>query len=256
VLESELFGHEKGAFTGAIAARAGRFELADKGTLFLDEVGEMSQAVQVKLLRVLQERRFERVGGVREIKSDFRLIAATNRNLEEAIQNKSFREDLFYRLNIIPMTLPPLRERREDIPLLVEYFIRVFNRRLKTKIQGIAPEALERLIAYRFPGNIRELENIIERTMVLARGSRIEKADLPQQIRQSDSSPVAPAVAPEARTGNLKSTLKSSIAGMEREYLVEALKLENGNRTNAAKRLGISRKSIQLKIKEYNLESL
>ena len=252
VLESELFGHEKGAFTGAAALRAGRFELADKGTLFLDEIGEASPAVQVKLLRVLQERVFERVGGVKEIKSDFRLIAATNRDLSLEIKKGNFREDLFYRLNIFPITLPPLRERKEDIPFLIDHFIQKSAGKFKSKASGFSPDALSRLHAYAWPGNIRELENIIERTLVLARGSQIDVTDLPPHITAGPEG----AQAPEMKEGGLKDVRKAQVAGIEKEYIITALKEEKSNRTNAAKRLGISRKSLQLKIREYGLESL
>jgi DNA-binding NtrC family response regulator len=252
VLESELFGHEKGAFTGAAALKAGRFELADKGTLFLDEIGEASPAVQVKLLRVLQEKAFERVGGVKEIKSDFRLIAATNRDLSLEVKKGTFREDLFYRLNIIPITLPPLRERKEDIPLLVDHFICKCMKRFQSKASGLSTEALQRLLSYSWPGNIRELENIIERTLVLAKEDLVGVPDLPVHVASR------PGSSPEAavKEGGLKDARKAKVAGMEKEYIITALKEENGNRTNAAKRLGISRKSIQLKIKEYGLENL
>ncbi len=257
ILESELFGHEKGAFTGAASMRAGRFELADRGTLFLDEIGDISPAVQVKLLRVLQERSFERVGGVREIKSDFRLITATNRDIGEEIKNKRFREDLYYRISIVPITLPPLRERREDIPLLIDYFIHAFNRRLKTKVQGISPKALGKLMACQWPGNIRELENVIERTMVFTKDSVIDEADLPPQIQQNKTTmtgSLSPAT--DIASGGLKDTIKNSVAALEKEYLIAALTQESSNRTNTAKRLGISRKSLQLKIKEYCLEQI
>lgn len=251
VLESELFGHEKGAFTGAVSARAGRFELADGGTLFLDELGEIPLSIQVKLLRVLQERCFERVGGVREIKSDFRLVAATNRKLDEEVKAGRFREDLYYRLNIIPISLPPLRERREDIPLLVNHMLEKLTVRVKRKGVTLAPETLEKLISYNWPGNIRELENILERTIVLSKNERLLPSDLPQHLV---GSAVLTSAASSPSDGGFKEAIKSSKAGMEREYIAQALKEENGNRTNTAKRLGISRKGLQLKIKEYGLE--
>ncbi|MBL8028129.1 MAG: sigma-54-dependent Fis family transcriptional regulator [Fibrobacteres bacterium] len=251
VLESELFGHEKGAFTGAVSARAGRFELADGGTLFLDELGEIPLSIQVKLLRVLQERCFERVGGVREVKSDFRLVAATNRKLDEEVKAGRFREDLYYRLNIIPISLPPLRERREDIPLLVNHMLEKLSVRVKRRGVTLAPETLEKLVAYNWPGNIRELENILERTIVLSKNDKLLPSDLPQHLVGSAVLSAAPASPSE---GGFKEAIKSSKAGMEREYISQALKEENGNRTNTAKRLGISRKGLQLKIKEYGLE--
>lgn len=251
VLESELFGHEKGAFTGAVSARAGRFELADGGTLFLDELGEIPLSMQVKLLRVLQERTFERVGGVRELKSNFRLVAATNRNLEQEVKAGRFREDLFYRLNIIPILLPPLRERREDIPLLVNHFLLKLSARVNRKGVTVPPETMERLIAYDWPGNIRELENILERTLVLSRGDALLPSDLPPHLALTSGS--LGATSTENGTSTFKATIRSSKAGMEREYIAQALKEEEGNRTNTAKRLGISRKGLQLKIKEYCL---
>jgi len=250
VLESELFGHEKGAFTGASAVRAGRFELADKGTLFLDEIGEISPGVQVKLLRVLQERVFERVGGVREIRADFRLIAATNRDLQAEVKQGRFREDLFYRLNIIPLLLPPLRERREDIPALLNFFIESVCARTRSAVRGITVAAMERLLRYNWPGNIRELENFVERALVLARGEEIDVADLPPHLTDAP-------LPPSAGSGSgLKSSLRETRTDIEKGYIIAALKEENSNRTNAAKRLGISRKSLQLKIKEYGLENL
>src|SRR3954470_24174773 len=182
LMESELFGYEKGAFTGAVGAKPGRFELAHGGTLFLDEIGEIPVEMQVKLLRVLQESEFERVGGIRTIKVDVRLVTATNRDLHAEVAAGAFREDLYYRLNVVPIHLPPLRERREDIPLLVGHFIAKFNERLKKQITGIDAEAVERLTGYHWPGNIRELENVIERTMLFGEGPEIAVSDLPPEI--------------------------------------------------------------------------
>ncbi|MFH0920686.1 MAG: sigma-54 dependent transcriptional regulator, partial [Fibrobacterota bacterium] len=250
VLESELFGHEKGAFTGATAVRAGRFELADKGTLFLDEIGEISPAVQVKLLRVLQERTFERVGGVREIRADFRLITATNRDLQAEVRQGRFREDLFYRLNIIPLSLPPLRERKEDIPTLLRHFIESVRARTRSTIRSVTPSAMERLLRYGWPGNIRELENFVERALVLACGEEIDLADLPPHLMEESSRPSV------TSASDLKSSLRASRSDVEKGHIITALKEEKSNRTNAAKRLGISRKSLQLKIREYGLENL
>ena len=177
LVESELFGHEKGAFTGALQRRIGRFELADKGTLFMDEVGELSAETQVKLLRALQEREFERVGGSRPLTVDVRLIAATNRDLQEEVNAGRFRADLFYRLNVFPIRVPPLRERRSDIPLLVRHFLAHFQRRLAKSLKAVTPQSMERLQAYSWPGNIRELQNVIERACVLARGPMVEVRD-------------------------------------------------------------------------------
>src|SRR5450432_321788 len=182
LMESELFGYEKGAFTGAVGAKPGRFELAHGGTLFLDEIGEIPIEMQVKLLRVLQESEFERVGGIKTIKVDVRLVTATNRDLLEEIGAGNFREDLFYRLNVVPIQIPPLRERREDIPLLADHFIAKFNERLKKQIVAISPEAVEQLVAYNWPGNIRELENLVERTILFCEGPEIRVSDLPPEI--------------------------------------------------------------------------
>ena len=182
LMESELFGYEKGAFTGAVGAKPGRFELAHGGTLFLDEIGEIPVEMQVKLLRVLQESEFERVGGIKTIKVDVRLVAATNRDLAAELATGGFREDLYYRLNVVPIHLPPLRERREDIPLLVGHFIAKFNDRLRKEITHIEPAAVERLVSYNWPGNIRELENVIERTMLFCEGSVIRLVNLPTDL--------------------------------------------------------------------------
>ncbi|MGK7346662.1 MAG: sigma-54 interaction domain-containing protein [Candidatus Nitrospinota bacterium M3_3B_026] len=187
LLESELFGHEKGAFTGAIRTRIGKFELADKGTIFLDEIGDMSPSLQVKLLRVLQERSFERVGGAKTIHVDARVIAATNQDLEKAIANGRFREDLFYRLNVIPIELPPLRDRGDDIALLIGHFLKTFNRDKNRSVRGVSPEALGILKSYGWPGNVRELKHMIERLVVLKGESFIEKADLPPKLREIKS---------------------------------------------------------------------
>ena len=192
LLESELFGYEKGAFTGATASRTGRFELAHGGTLFLDEIGEMSPALQVKLLRVLQEREFERVGGTRTIKIDVRIIAATNKDLETMVDNQQFREDLFYRLNVIPIMLPPLRERQSDIPLLTTYFIERFNAEKKRHLEGVAPDALDRLYHYHWPGNVRELENIIERISILKGEGMITLHDLPEKLSRKFANGMVP----------------------------------------------------------------
>jgi DNA-binding NtrC family response regulator len=192
LMESELFGYDKGAFTGAVGAKPGRFELAHGGTLFLDEIGEIPVEMQVKLLRVLQESEFERVGGIKTIKVDVRLVTATNRDLVEEISLGNFREDLFYRLNVVPIHIPPLRERREDIPLLADHFISKFNERLKKQIASIALEAVERLVSYNWPGNIRELENLMERTVLFCEGPEIRVSDLPAEIGGQPHGPGPP----------------------------------------------------------------
>jgi DNA-binding NtrC family response regulator len=256
LMESELFGYEKGAFTGAVGAKPGRFELAHGGTLFLDEIGEIPIEMQVKLLRVLQESEFERVGGIKTIKVDVRLVTATNRDLLQEIGAGSFREDLFYRLNVVPIHIPPLRERREDIPLLVEHFISKFNERLKKQVTSIAPEALERLVAHQWPGNIRELENLMERTVLFCDGPQIRVSDLPPEVSHLPATAAAtlPVLAPAAGdAGSLKEAVRAQTERVERELIQRALDETGGNVTQAARKLKISRKSLQTKMKEFGL---
>jgi len=279
LMESELFGYEKGAFTGAVGSKPGRFELADKGTLFLDEIGEIPPEMQVKLLRALQESEFERVGGIKTIKVDVRLVTATNRNLENEIKSGNFREDLYYRLNVVPLHIPPLRDRREDIALLVEHIIRKFNDRLKKQVTGIEPDALERLVGYHWPGNIRELENVLERTLLFCDAPTIRLADLPGDLgtgtgpspaSSSSGIPVfLPSSVPGASSGSttvpppssgpgtgpqsLKELVRAETDRVERELIVRALDETGGNVTQAAKLLKISRKSLQTKMKEFGL---
>jgi Nif-specific regulatory protein len=249
LLESELFGHERGAFTGAVKMRRGRFELAHKGTLFLDEIGELSPATQVKLLRVLQERTFERVGGSRSIAVDVRIVAATNVNLEEAVRTRRFREDLYYRLHVVPITLPPLRERQEDIPLLVGHFLQRFNvensRRLK-----ISSAAMDLIVAYDWPGNVRELENCIERMVVMARSDVIAPEDVPLRVNPYTSAAPPQTVAPEAGEPSLMRT----IADLERERLIEALRRCGGVQTRAAELLGITPRQFGYKVRKYRID--
>ncbi len=256
LMESELFGYDKGAFTGAVGAKPGRFELAHGGTLFLDEIGEIPVEMQVKLLRVLQESEFERVGGIKTIKVDVRLVTATNRDLLEEIGAGNFREDLFYRLNVVPIQIPPLRERREDIPLLADHFIAKFNERLKKQIVAISPEAVEQLVAYNWPGNIRELENLMERTILFCEGPEIRVSDLPPEIvGTSVAASAAAAVDGEARpaAGSLKEAVRAETERVERELIQRALDATGGNVTQAARKLKISRKSLQTKMKELGL---
>jgi two-component system, NtrC family, response regulator AtoC len=261
LMESELFGHEKGAFTSAVSSKPGRFELASGGTLFLDEIGEIPNEMQVKLLRVLQESEFERVGGIKTIHVDVRLIAATNRDLKKEIAASSFREDLFYRLNVVPIVLPALRERRSDIPLLVSYFIQKFNARLKKSLEGVEAEAMERLTGYGWPGNIRELENVIERAVLFADGARIRLEDLAVELRDGSSSsdagratPLPPSVNEGgAPTDGLKEQVKAAMSRLERDLILRALMQTANNVTHAARLLKISRKGLQLKMKELNL---
>jgi DNA-binding NtrC family response regulator len=250
LMESELFGYEKGAFTGAVGAKPGRFELAHGGTLFLDEIGEIPVEMQVKLLRVLQESEFERVGGIRTIKVDVRLVTATNRDLLQDISAGSFREDLYYRLNVVPIHIPPLRERREDIPLLLEHFLAKFNDRLKKQIDAVSAEAIARMVSYHWPGNIRELENMMERTMLFCDRSEIGVSDLPPEI---GGLPAAAAV-PTAGA-SLKEAVRAETERVERELIQKALDETGGNVTQAARKLKISRKSLQTKMKELGLRT-
>ena len=255
LFESELFGHEKGAFTGAVASRPGRFELASGGTLFLDEIGELPLPMQVKLLRVLQERVVERVGGMRSIDVDVRLVTATNAPLEQMVADGRFREDLFYRLNVVPLELPALRQRRSDIPVLVRGFLRRFRKRLGRDVKEVSPEAMSALVAYDWPGNIRQLENLIERMVLLADGDIIELDDLPFQVRDGGSPELGvdslrDEPLPE---GGLKDIVKAHTQQVEREVIRKALVEDDWNVTHTAKRLGISRKGLQLKMKDYDL---
>ncbi len=260
LVESELFGYEKGAFTGAVGSKPGRFELADGGTLFLDEIGEIPVEIQVKLLRALQESEFERVGGIKTIRVDVRLIAATNRDLQQLIAEGRFREDLYYRLAVVPIALPSLRERKEDIPLLVRHFIEKYDRRLGKRVEGIEDGALQILSSYGWPGNIRELENLMERSVLFADGPRIEASSLPDTLRERGGAPATPiaAVGPlgaiAAPSGaSMKEIVRHAQAELERELIARALAETGGNITRAAKRLQISRKSLQVKMKELGL---
>jgi DNA-binding NtrC family response regulator len=285
LMESELFGYEKGAFTGAVGSKPGRFELAHGGTLFLDEIGEIPVEMQVKLLRVLQESEFERVGGIKTIKVDVRLITATNRDLAAEIISGGFRDDLYYRLNVVPIHLPPLRERREDIPLLVDHFLTRFNERLKKQITGIESEALLQLVAHGWPGNIRELENVMERTILFCENSLIRLNNLPPELVGSSlisvasvegKTPVTPSAASSGslpvqaatpvvaappsslppvgeEVGSLKEAVRAETERVERELIQRALDETGGNVTQAARKLQISRKSLQTKMKELGL---
>ncbi len=250
LLESELFGHEKGAFTGAIAKKKGRFELADGGTLFLDEIGELSQNLQVKLLRVLQERAFERVGGVRPVTVDIRVIAATNKKLKAEVEKGRFREDLFYRLNVIHITLPPLRQRIEDIRLLVDHFIKKYgsegNR--ETRVTGIAAEVEKIFHNYPWQGNVRELENVMERAMILCAGDVVTASDLPKDFRQSVRTTAHLEGIP------LDAKLYDALALVERRMIERALKMANGVQAHAADLLGIGKSGLNQKIKKLGID--
>ena len=247
LLESELFGHEKGAFTGAIRRKQGKFELADGGTLFLDEVGEMDPAMQSKLLRVLQTSSFERVGGETTLTVNVRIIAATNRNLAEMVQRGDFREDLYYRFNVIPLELVALRERREDIPLLVDHFLRYFNRAFGQEVMGISQDAMERLLAYAWPGNVRELRNVVERLVALSDDKYISIGDLPSHIALPEKK--AQVEAP----GLLKDGEIFPLEQYEKEIIREALS-RYGSYTAAGKALGITHKTVAAKAQKYGLE--
>ncbi len=247
LLESELFGHEKGAFTGAAARRIGRFEAADGGTIFLDEIGDLAPGVQVKLLRVLQEREFERLGGNETLKVDVRVVAATNRDLEQAMAEGAFREDLYYRLNVVTVAIPPLRERKEDIPALMEHFIARYARENRKKISGVTAEARDLLMRYSYPGNVRELENIMERAVVLAKGGAIASRDLPLHLKTTESDEKLCV----KKTG---SSLNETLDTVERGLILEALKESGGVQTKAAERLGISERVLRYKLKKYRIK--
>lgn len=250
LVESELFGYDKGAFTGAQHSKPGRFELADKGTLFLDEIGAIPLETQVKLLRALQEQEFERVGGIRTQRVDVRLIAATNVDLKEEVAQGRFREDLYYRLNVVHLRLPPLRERMEDLELLVGRFLDRFNRRLGREVRDLEPEAWGKLRAHPWHGNIRELENSIERAVLLCDGATLGVEDLPEELRLPSHRPAAALGA----VGDLKDAARDAAARVEIEMIVSALKKTGGNVTRAARELGLSRKGLQIKMKEYRLD--
>jgi two-component system response regulator AtoC len=253
LLETELFGHEKGAFTGAVARRKGRFELADKGTLFLDEIGEISQTVQVKLLRVIQEREFERIGGTETISTDTRIISATNRDLAKEVQEGRFREDLFYRLNVIQIESPPLRSRREDIPLLAYHFLEKYKTETSKDIISISDSALSCLSTYEWPGNVRELQNVIERGVVLTKNKTLELADLPDQIRKNGEGEYH---VPEDNDLNQAIVpLKQAKNAWEKRYIENGLKRFDGNVSRTAIAIGIARKNLQEKIKTYGIST-
>jgi two-component system NtrC family response regulator len=250
LLESELFGHEKGAFTGANTMKKGRFEISDKGTLFLDEIGELPISLQVKLLRVLQEKTIERVGGTESIMVDFRLIAATNKNLEEEVKKGNFREDLFYRLNVVKVVLPSLKERSDDIPLLIRHFIDKYTHGPQSvrKVSGISPEAVRILCEYRWRGNVRELENVIERSVIFCNGDTITPADLPAQLRQNPHAFLALDGIPEGLG------LAVTLAAVEKRMIQKAMKLSGNIQTKAADLLGIGKSGLNQKLKKFNLD--
>ncbi len=243
VIESELFGHEKGAFTGAMNTRKGRFEMADGGTIFLDEIGELSPMTQVKLLRVLQEREIERVGGSETIKVNVRVIAATNRNLEEEILQNTFREDLYYRLNVFPIHIPPLRERKTDLMLLADFFTEKYSKKNRKHIKRISSSAIDLIMSYHWPGNVRELENCIERAALLSTDQVIHAYHLPPSLQSAESS----------NTG-FHATLQEAVDNLEKELISEALKSNRGNMAKAARRLGITERIMGLRVKKYDID--
>jgi two-component system response regulator HydG len=247
LLESELFGHERGAFTGAVGRRPGRFELADGGTIFLDEIGEMSPATQAKLLRVLQEREFEPLGSTRTVKVDIRIITATNRIIKDEVKKGTFREDLFYRLNVVPIQLPTLRERKEDVPILIEHFLKIYNEKNSRKLLGFHPRALDALIRYSWPGNIRELENVVERAVILTTDDYVPFSELPEAVRGATGDTVFGEISEGIRPG-------MTIREMEKELIIKTLEDNEGNRTRTSRVLGITRRTLQLKLKEYGLD--
>jgi two-component system, NtrC family, response regulator AtoC len=245
LLESELFGHEKGAFTGAHERRIGRFEQAQGGTLFLDEIGEIDASTQVKLLRFLGERTFERVGSNKTLSADVRLVAATNKNLEELVKAGSFREDLFFRLRVVEIWLPPLRERTEDLPLLAQTFLREFAKQAEKPVSGFSSDVLDLLLRYHWPGNVRELRTAIEHAVVMARGDKITPRDLPAWVRNAQASLERQPVL----TGQ-----NTTVKGVEKELVIRALKDTGGNRTLAAKKLGMSRRTLHRKLNQYQIQ--
>ena len=245
IIESELFGHERGSFTGAAAQRKGRFELADGGTIFLDEIGEMPLAMQVKLLRVLQEREFERVGGVRTLQTDVRVVAATNQDLEAMVEAGSFRSDLYYRLNVFPLRVPALRERRADILLLTDYFIERFNASHGKGVKRVTTPAIDMLLSYHWPGNVRELENCIERAVILSNDEVIQGRHLPPTLQTGESSGTA-----------LVGTLPHTLALVERELIIESLKDTKGNLAAAGRKLGVTERIMGLRVRRYSIDPM
>ena len=244
LLESELFGHEKGAFSGAVARKQGRFHLAHKSSIFLDEIGEMAPTIQAKILRVLQEREFEPVGSTQTIKVDTRIIAATNKNLEEEIEQGHFREDLYYRINVVVLHVPPLKKRREDIPLLADFFLKQYAQKNRRSIQGFTPRAADLLMRHDWPGNVRELENVVERAVIMSRGEMITPLEFPEILKELDV---------EGQASRVDLTPGRSLKEVEKDMILSTLAETNGNRTHASKILGISRRTLQLKLKEYGI---
>ena len=249
LLESELFGHERGAFTHAVRTRIGRFEQASGGTIFLDEIADMSPGLQVKLLRVLQDHSFERIGGVKSIKVDIRVIAATNQDLETMVRQGSFREDLYYRLNVIPIRVPPLRERVTDIPILVQHFLQEFTRKKKKPVKRLAPQALELLLRYPWPGNVRELENLLERLVILSEGDEVQVAELPERFRDKPASLTSNR--PDFPDQGIH--LTAAVQEFERHLILKALDKSNWVKSRAAQLLNLNRTTLLEKMKKQNI---
>ncbi|MBP9002972.1 MAG: sigma-54-dependent Fis family transcriptional regulator, partial [Candidatus Hydrogenedentes bacterium] len=243
IVESELFGHEKGAFTGAIRRREGRFELANRGTIFLDEVGDLSPQVQIRLLRVLQEKEFERVGGTETIRVNVRVIAATNRDLEKLMEEGKFRQDLYYRLNVFPIYVPPLRERKTDILDLANFFVEKYSKENNKYVRRISTPAIDMLMSYHWPGNVRELENVIERAVILTDDDVIHGHHLPPTLQTAEASNTV-----------MKGTLTETLERVEREMIIEALKNNRGNKAKAARQLGISERLMGLRVEKYGID--
>ncbi len=252
LIESELFGHEKGAFTGAVAQKKGKFDLADGGTIFLDEIGDMSLKTQAKVLRILQERKFERVGGTKTVEVDVRVIAATNKNLEGEIKNGNFREDLFFRLNVVPFTVPPLRDRKEDIPLLMEHFLRMYHLREGREEKRFSPESVELMKNYDWPGNVRELKNIIERMIIMTPGEIISVEDLPQYMANMDAG--REAVPPKLENIMEYGTLREAREEFEKEFILQKLEENNWNISKTAEMIELERSNLYRKMKSYGID--
>ncbi|PLY06127.1 MAG: Fis family transcriptional regulator [Desulfuromonas sp.] len=251
LIESELFGHEKGAFTGATAARKGKFDLANGGSLFLDEIGDMSLKTQAKILRILQEHKFERVGGNKTIEVDVRVIAATNKDLKEEIKVGNFREDLFFRLNVLPFSVPPLRQRKEDIPRLCEHFLQYFCSKESREIKSISDQARDALLAYNWPGNVRELKNLIERLVIMTPGNVIERSDLPHEIHTTSGMGLKET---SKIVSDLPDSYREAKEVFERQFLIEKLKKNNWNVSRTAEEIGLERSNLHRKIKAYEIE--
>jgi len=247
LLESELFGHEKGAFTGAVSRKRGRFELAHQSSMFLDEIGEMAPTTQAKILRVLQEREFEPLGGTHTIQVDTRIVAATNKQLDQEIKAGRFREDLFYRLNVVSLEVPPLRDRGDDVALLADFFLQKYTAKNRKLIKGITPRAMDLLMRHEWPGNVRELENIVERAVIMARGEMITPMEFPENLKALDH---------ELKEARIDMAAGRSLKEVEKEMILRTLEETGGNRTHAADILGISRRTLQLKLKEYGINPI